>query len=80
VVWEGGSEPAPQPVEPIRAVHHVPIEGLDRLIVPVADTGLYMTTSLPSRPGRRSCLPQRRPPMSEQQLTLDKVPSSQRYT
>lgn len=44
VVWEGGTEPAPQPVEPIHAVHRIPIEGFDRLIVLVTDSGLYLTT------------------------------------
>jgi len=44
VIWEGGAEPAPQPLEPIRAVHHVPIEGFDRLVLVVTNVGLYLST------------------------------------
>lgn len=44
VVWEGGAEAAPLPVEPIHSIRHVPIAGCDRLIILATDAGLYVTT------------------------------------
>lgn len=44
LVWEGGSTPAPQLIEPILAVQHVWIEGIEGLVVLMTDAGLYLTT------------------------------------
>ena len=44
VVWEGRADPAPLPLEPIRAVHHVPVEGYDRLVLVVTDVALYLAS------------------------------------
>ncbi len=50
VVWENGAEPAPQPAELIRAIHHLP--GDERLVLLVTDVALYLTAvdDLPSQP------------------------------
>ncbi|GAB4192756.1 MAG: hypothetical protein OHK0022_07100 [Roseiflexaceae bacterium] len=50
VVWENGAEPAPQPAETIRAVHHLP--GDARLVLLMTDVALYLITAddLPSQP------------------------------
>ncbi len=43
LVWEDGTEPAPQPWEQIRAVHLVPVES--GLVLLVTDAGWYLATT-----------------------------------
>ncbi len=66
VVWEQRAERVPQPAEPIRHIHHIPVS--DRLVLLVTDEALYLTTvdDLVNQPSllAKDVSPEGRPPAS----------------